>query len=153
RRLLARGLAPRARLVGRRSGAPAARRRAGVRRSAALRALAARPGRELEAVAAVLAQHQRGRERPPVARGEVGEQVAAAVAHVDQRLLARDLALADGARQHEAAALGPLHALAALEVRLLELALADEVGGRLDDRALLLEGALRQRLRVHLVLG
>src|SRR5262245_2523097 len=43
--------------------------------------------RELEAVAPVLLEHELRRERPPEARGEVGEQLGLALAQVDERLV------------------------------------------------------------------
>src|SRR4030095_17147987 len=66
----------------------------------------ARARRELEAVTAVLLEHELRGERTTEAGGEVGQQLRLPVAQVHERLVARDLALADGARQHHAGVIG-----------------------------------------------
>src|SRR5262249_8900454 len=112
-------------------------------------------GLELEAVPPVLLQHERRGERPAEARGELGEQRRALVAAVRHRLLARDLALAHGARPHERAALRELRGGPALALLLLapQRALADEEPRRLDDLRRAVDRADPERLGVHLVLG
>src|SRR4030095_1623056 len=103
-------------------------------------------------------EHERGRERAAEARGEIGQELRLARSQVVLGLFARDFALAHRAREDEAAALRRAVFLALLALFLgklgfLEIALAHEQRGRLDDRAVLFERAAAERLGIHLVLG
>src|SRR5206468_408428 len=101
------------------------RRRCGLGTTSAAALLLARAlaRRELEAVAAGVLPHERGRERAAEARCEVGEQLGLALAQVVIGLFARDLALAHRARQDEAAALRRAVLLALLALLARELVL------------------------------
>ena len=109
-------------------------------------------------MAAGVLEEERGRERAAEARGEVRQQLGAAVPEEGQGLVPGDLPLADGARQHRTAVLGDallptLLDLLLGEIDLRQLARAGEELRRLDDRALVAVLAGRQGLRIDVVFG